>query len=383
MTTVSSTRVPFMDLSRQHGPLAGELKEAFDRVLGSSGFILGTEVEQFELEFAQYCGVTHAVGVASGTAALSIMLEAAGIGPGDEVVVPAHTFIASALAVVHAGATPVCADVDPATGLIDADAAAAAVGPRTAAILVVHLYGQPCDMDRLGAVARSRGLALFEDAAQAHGATYRGARAGGLATAGAFSFYPSKNLGALGDAGAICTDDDQLVAAARRLRDLGRSGPTHDVAGYNERLDGLQAAWLRIKLRHLDGWNAARRELAAAYGTALGRAAEQLFVIPEAECNYHLYPILTPDRDVIRAALTAGGISTGVHYPLALPDQPSLPMLHGYDAPHARSWAAHELSLPIFPGMTTAELEIVTSALLERLGQGKSGALVGSPDANL
>jgi dTDP-4-amino-4,6-dideoxygalactose transaminase len=369
MTTVSSTRVPFMDLSRQHGPLAGELKQAFDRVLGSSGFILGTEVEQFELEFAQYCGVTHAVGVASGTAALSIMLEAAGIGPGDEVVVPAHTFIASALAVVHAGATPVCADVDPATGLIDADAAAAAVGPRTAAILVVHLYGQPCDMDRLGAVARSRGLALFEDAAQAHGATYRGARAGGLATAGAFSFYPSKNLGALGDAGAICTDDDQLAAAARRLRDLGRSGPTHDVAGYNERLDGVQAAWLRIKLRHLDDWNASRCELAAGYRRAIGAATEHLSVLACAECNYHLYPILTADRDAVAAALSADGISTGVHYPLSLPDQPSLSMLHGSDAPHARRWAAHELSLPIFPGMTAAELEIVSSAVLQALGR--------------
>jgi dTDP-3-amino-3,4,6-trideoxy-alpha-D-glucose transaminase len=370
MTTVSKTRVPFMDLTRQHGPLAGELRGAFDRILSSSGFILGAEVEQFELEFAAYCGTSHAVGIASGTAALSIMLEAAGIGPGDEVVVPAHTFIASALAVVHAGATPVCADVDPATGLIDADAAAAAVGPRTAAILVVHLYGQPCDMDRLRAVAQSRGLALFEDAAQAHGATYRGARAGALGTAAAFSFYPSKNLGALGDGGAICTDDEQLAATARQLRDLGRSGPTHDVAGYNERLDGLQAAWLRIKLCHLDAWNASRRELAAAYRSAIGTATKHLSQLPGAECNYHLYPILTPDRDAVAAALSADGISTGVHYPLALPDQPSLPMLHGSDAPHARRWAAHELSLPIFPGMTATELEIVSSALLQALGPG-------------
>jgi dTDP-3-amino-3,4,6-trideoxy-alpha-D-glucose transaminase len=368
MTTISPTRVPFMDLLRQHGPLAGELREAFDRILGSSAFILGTEVEQFELDFAQYCGTAHAVGVASGTAALSIMLQAAGIGPGDEVVVPAHTFIASALAVVHAGATPVCADVQPGTGLIDVDAAAAAVGPRTAAILVVHLYGQPGDMDRLRAVAQSRGLALFEDAAQAHGATYRGARAGALGTASAFSFYPSKNLGALGDGGAICTDDDDLAAAARALRDLGRSGPTHDVAGYNERLDGLQAAWLRIKLRHLDAWNASRRELAAAYRTAIGPATEHLLEMAETECNYHLYPILTPDRDAVATELAARGISTGVHYPLALPDQPSLPMLHRSDAPHARRWAAHELSLPIFPGMTAMELEIVSSAVLQALG---------------
>jgi dTDP-4-amino-4,6-dideoxygalactose transaminase len=297
------------------------------------------------------------------------MLEAAGIGSGDEVVVPAHTFIASALAVLHAGATPVCADVEPGTGLIDPDAAAAAVGPRTAAILVVHLYGQPCDMDRLGALAQRKGLVLFEDAAQAHGATYRGARAGSLGAAAAFSFYPSKNLGALGDGGAICTDDEQLAAKIRRLRDLGRSGPTHDVAGYNERLDGLQAAWLRIKLGHLDAWNASRRQLAAAYRSAIGTAVEHLLELADAECNYHLYPILTPDRDAIQAALGANGISTGIHYPLALPDQPSLPMLHGSDAPHARHWAAHELSLPIFPGMTVAEQEIVSSTLLQALSR--------------
>jgi dTDP-4-amino-4,6-dideoxygalactose transaminase len=211
-------------------------------------------------------------------------------------------------------------------------------------------------------------LAVFEDAAQAHGATYRGRRAGGLGTAGAFSFYPSKNLGALGDGGAICTDDDELAAAARKLRDLGRSGPTHDVAGYNERLDGLQAAWLSVKLRHLDEWNAARRELAGLYRHALGDATEHLFELAEAECNYHLYPIRLPDRDTVQAELATRAISTGVHYPLALPDQPSLPMLHGSDMPHARRWAAEELSLPIFPGMTAAELEIVTSALLETLG---------------
>jgi dTDP-3-amino-3,4,6-trideoxy-alpha-D-glucose transaminase len=368
MTTVSSTSVPFMDLSRQHGPLAGELRDAFDRVLGSNGFILGSEVEQFELEFAEYCGTRHTIGVASGTAALTITLQAAGIGPGDEVIVPAHTFIASALAVIHAGASPVCAEVDPGTGLLDADAVVAAIGPRTAAVLAVHLYGQPCDMNALLNVTQPRGLALFEDAAQAHGATYRGRRAGGLGTAGAFSFYPSKNLGALGDGGAICTDDDELAAAARKLRDLGRSGPTHDVVGYNERLDGLQAAWLSIKLRHLDDWNAARRELAASYRGALGQLAEPLSELPESKCNYHLYPIRLRDRDAVGAALAARGISTGVHYPLALPDQPSLPMLHGSDTPHARRWAAQELSLPIFPGMTATELEIVTTALQGLLG---------------
>lgn len=369
MTTLSTARVPFMDLARLHEPLASELREAADRVIRSSGFILGTEVERFELEFADYCGTSHAIGVASGTAALTIMLQAAGIGPGDEVVLPAHTFIASALAVIHAGATPVCADVDPGTGLIDAGAVAAAIGRRTAAVLAVHLYGQPCDMDALLDVAQRSGVLVFEDAAQAHGATYRGRRAGGLANAGAFSFYPSKNLGALGDGGAICTNDEQLATAARKLRDLGRVGPTHDVCGYNERLDGVQAAWLSVKLGHLDSWNAARRELAAGYRRDIGDATEHLVELAEGESSHHLYPIRTPDRDAVAAELSDRGISTGIHYPLALPDQPSLPMLHGCDAPHARRWAARELSLPIFPGMTAAEFGIVTTALAEVLGR--------------
>lgn len=362
MTTLSSTRVPFMDLARLHRPLEAELTAEFERVLGASAFVLGSEVEQFEREFAAYCGTAHAVGVASGTAALTMMLQAAGIGAGDEVIVPAHTFIASAFAVLHAGAIPVSADVDADTGLIDPDAVRAAITPRTSAVLVVHLYGQPCDMDALLAVTEERGLALFEDAAQAHGSDYRGRRAGGLSKAGAFSFYPSKNLGALGDGGAVTTDDAVLAEELRKLRDLGRRGPTHDLLGYNERLDGVQAAWLRVKLRHLDGWNAARRELAAAYDSALGPAARPLPQSDRATGNYHLYPIRLPDRDRVAKALEGQGVSTGVHYPLALPDQPALPMMHGADAPHARRWAAEELSLPIFPDMTEAEFEIVVGA---------------------
>jgi dTDP-4-amino-4,6-dideoxygalactose transaminase len=360
--------VPFVDLARQHRLLAPELRGAFDRVLGSSGFILGEEVERFEAEFADYCGVRHCVGAASGTAALTIMLQAAGIGRGDEVIIPAHTFIATALAVVHAGAAPVCVDVERDTGLIDPEAVRAAIGPLTAAILPVHLYGQTCHMAPLRALADRTGLALLEDAAQAHGATYRSARAGSLGRAAAFSFYPSKNLGALGDGGAICTDDAELAAAARRLRDLGRdASPSHDIGGYNERLDGLQAALLRVKLRHLEDWNAVRRSIAAAYRQRLGDVVELLHERPGSPCVYHVFPIRVSGRDGVATDLAAAGIATGVHYPRSLADQPALPQLAGADVPVASSWAASELSLPIFPELTVLELELVATAVARRI----------------
>jgi dTDP-3-amino-3,4,6-trideoxy-alpha-D-glucose transaminase len=252
--------VRFMALERQHAEIESDLRAAFTRVVNGNAFILGAEVDRFEAEFAEYCGAAHCVGVSSGTSALSLMLRASGIGPGDEVIVPAHTFIASALAVAHVGAVPVLCDVLDGTGLIDANAARALVGPRTAAILAVHLYGQACDMDAIDAVARPHGLLMLEDAAQAHGAWYRGRRVGTLGAAAAFSFYPGKNLGALGDGGAICTSDENLAQRLRRLRNLGqeRKGE-HLEIGYNERLDGLQAAFLRVKLSYLAGWNLARR----------------------------------------------------------------------------------------------------------------------------
>src|SRR5436190_4826546 len=290
-STQITTPVPFMDLSRQHEPLMGEFREAFDRVVGTSAFILGQEVERFERQFADYCGTRQCIGVGSGTAALIIMLEAAGVGPGDEVIVPAHTFIATAVAVRHAGATPVCVDVQRETGLIDPAAANAAVTPRSAAILAVHLYGQACEMEALRALAARHGLLVLEDAAQAQGAPYGNERAGALGHAGAFSFYPSKNLGALGDAGAITTNDDDIADRARMLRDLGRlRGPAHELAGYNERLDGLQAALLAAKLEHLDRWNDARREHASKYRAEL-RGVELVEERPESPSIYHLFPI--------------------------------------------------------------------------------------------
>jgi dTDP-3-amino-3,4,6-trideoxy-alpha-D-glucose transaminase len=355
--------VPFNDLSRQHAPLAGELTAAFARVLSSSAFILGEEVERFEAEFASFCQVKHCVGVSSGTGALTLLLQAAGIGPGDEVIVPAHTFVATALAVVHAGAEPVCVDVQDETGLIDPNAVTAALTPHTAGVLPVHLYGQVCAMDELRDLCRRRGLALFEDAAQAQGATYRGRRAGGLGLAGAFSFYPSKNLGALGDAGAICTSDEGLAARARKLRDLGRSADgRHELAGYNERLSGLQAAFLRVKLPHLERWNEARRRIAARYRATLS-GVQLLTERPESPCIYHLFPVRTDSRERLSEVLAEAGIATGVHYPGSLADHPALSQLSEADVPVARDWAARELSLPMFPELSDHEVEAVADAV--------------------
>ena len=296
--------IAFATLEREHAELAHELHDAFDRVLRRSGFILGEEVGRFEEAWAQTCGVSECVGVGSGTAALAIALQAAGIRRGDEVIVPAHTYIASALGVLHAGAVPVLCDVEDGTGLLDVDAAAAAIGPRTAAILVVHLHGQLCDMPSFERLAARHGLALLEDAAQAHGAEGYGRRAGAFGMAAAFSFYPSKNLGALGDAGAICTDDTDLAMSARCIRNLGqqRKGE-HVVPGVNERLDGLQAAFLNVKLKGLDAANAARRRHAMTYRTVLQGRVGLLEERPATPCVYHLFPVRVPERDAVATSM--------------------------------------------------------------------------------
>jgi dTDP-3-amino-3,4,6-trideoxy-alpha-D-glucose transaminase len=358
--------VGFVALERQHSQIEGELYAAFSRVLGSSAFTLGIEVEQFEAEFARYSDVEHCVGVASGTAALALTLRAYGIGPGDEVIVPGHTFIASAMAVAHVGATPVLCDVDDGTGLIDPDAARAAVGPRTAAVLAVHLYGQTCDMDAIEAFAKPNGLLVVEDAAQAHGARYRGRPAGSLGAAAAFSFYPSKNLGALGDGGAVCTDDAELAERVRRLRHLGqRARGEHLDVGYNERLDGLQAALLRVKLRYLDKWNTARRSHAARYRELLPSAVRVLEERPDSRCVYHLFPARFSDREPVAATLRSSGIQTGVHYAPAVHQQPAWahsPLRHG-ELRVAEAWAAEELSLPMHPDLRPDEIEFVADSL--------------------
>ena len=360
-------KVPFGDLGRQHESLRPQLSQAFERVLGASSFILGEEVERFEAEFAHYCGVQHCVGVASGTAALTIALRAGGIGAGDEVIVPAHTFIATALAVVHAGATPVLCDVNDADGLLDVDHADAIVSTRTAAVVPVHLYGQLCAIEPLRALARRHGLFLVEDAAQAHGARSPAGAAGSLGDAAAFSFYPGKNLGALGDGGAICTDDPEIATAARRLRDLGRTGHgMHEVAGFNERLDGLQAAFLRVKLRELDAGNRKRQRLAARYRDLL---TDRVRVLPTGDggCVFHLFAIRTADRDHLRAVLASAGIEAGIHYSPALHRQPALsPIAADHAYPRASDWAREELSLPIYPELAEAQLSYVAEQVNQR-----------------
>lgn len=362
-------RVPLVALERLHGSLRPELLEAFARVLGSSAFILGQEVERFEAQFAEYCEAEHCIGVASGTAALMLSLQAAGIGPGDEVIVPAHTFIASAVAVVHAGAVPVLCDVDADTGLIDPDSARAALTRRTAAVIPVHLYGQVADMDAIHAFADPHGLFVLEDACQAHGARYRGRRAGSLGSAAAFSFYPSKNLGALGDGGAVCTNDGELAARVRRLRDLGRppAGGRHVEIGANERLDGVQAAMLSVKLPHLDAWNVARREVAAGYRAGLPETVQLLGERAESPCIYHLFPARVDERDRFASELSARGVATGVHYHPAVHDHPAWSgreLRHG-ELPRAEAWAQRELSLPIHPHMRPAEIARVIEAVRE------------------
>jgi dTDP-3-amino-3,4,6-trideoxy-alpha-D-glucose transaminase len=363
--------VPFVALERTHAPLRGQLTATFERMVDASAFVLGPEVESFEAEFATYCGTEHCVGVASGTAALTLAISALGIGRGDEVIVPAHTFIASALSVVHAGAVPVLCDVLPGTGLIDAAAADALITDRTSAIMAVHLYGQACDMDAVHAVAERRGLAVIEDAAQAHGATWRGRRCGSLGTVACFSFYPSKNLGALGDGGAVCTDDADLAARVRALSDLGqRRKGEHVLPGVNERLDALQAGLLRVKLPGLEAANALRREHALAYGEGLGDGVRMLEEAPESRCVYHLFPIRVQARDDVAARLAEAGIQTGVHY---------FPAVHAHEAlegrartpepvPSADAWAAEELSLPMFPELTAGERDRVIAACHAAIG---------------
>jgi dTDP-4-amino-4,6-dideoxygalactose transaminase len=363
--SVTSARVPFMALERQHAALGRELAAAFERVARRSTFVLGEEVERFEHEFAAACGVAHCVGVASGTAALTLAMKAAGIGPGSEVIVPAHTFIASVLAVMHAGAIPVFCDVEPGTGLIDPTSAAAVVTDRTAAVLAVHLYGQACEMDALGELARQRGLLVLEDAAQAHGAGYRGRCVGSLGAAAAFSFYPSKNLGALGDGGAICTDDPEIARRARQLRHLGqRRKHEHVEVGYNERLDGLQAAFLRAKLPHLDDFNRARRACAELYRDGLGavRLLEERDHTPSVN---HVFPLRVGRRDVAAAHLAARGIETAIHYPTAAHCHPAWQGVLArprIDLPAASAWAREELSLPMFPELREQEIECVLDA---------------------
>lgn len=360
-------KIPQLDLTRQYALLEAEMDVALRRVMRSGRFILGPEGEAFETECVQYLGVRHAIGVASGSDALKLLLQALGVGPDTEVVTPAFSFVASATAALQVGARPVFADVDPATLALDPDRVAAAITPRTRAILAVHLYGLPADMGPLRALADAHGVSLLEDAAQAFGATLGGRHVGGLGRAAAFSFYPTKNLGAYGDAGLVTTTDPGLAADLRLARNHGETQKySHARLGWTGRLDELQAAILRVKLRHLPEWTKARQALAARYsaglaGLPLALPAER----PGATHVYHQYTVRTSRRDALATHLAAAGIGTACHYPLPIPAQPLFSDL-GYDATaFPAAWAASRevLSLPCFPELRTDEADAVIAAV--------------------
>ena len=364
-------KVPFLDLSRQVGATRAEVEDAIGDVLDRGRFVLGPAVERFEERFAAYCGAGHCVGVASGTEAITIALRALGIGRGDEVVTAANTCVPTIAGIEGAGATPVLADVEPATCTLDPDAAAEAVTERTKAIVAVHLYGQCADMEGLREVARSHGLKVVEDAAQAHGAEFRGSRAGTLGDAAAFSFYPTKNLGALGDAGAVVTSDSEVAERARALRSYGeRERNASVLRGMNSRLDELQAAVLLRKLPRLDGWNDGRRELASLYAEALSGCAAKLPAEARGRRHvYHLYVVRVRDRDRVRARLAEAGVETLVHYPRPIHRHPAYAALGREGAPLAASEALSDevLSLPLYPELPATEAEAVAAALRDAL----------------
>ena len=359
-------QVPFLDLKTLHDDLAPRLLTAIAEVLDANQLVRGPEGEAFEAAFASYCGVNHGVGVGNGLDALTLSLRALGIGPGDEVIVPGQTFIATWLAVSATGAVPVPVDVSLATGQIDPAAVSAAITERTAAIMAVHLFGSMAPMGALREIADRRGLALVEDAAQAHGAALQGRRAGAWGDVAAFSFYPGKNLGALGDGGIAVTSRPDL---ADRIRLLGNYGSqvkyVHVEAGVNSRLDEVQAAVLRIKLGELDRWNARRREIAAQYDAALRHVAGITLLEhePDSEPVHHLYPIRVADRDALATRLAQAGIATAIHYPTVPSHCAPYAAQASATLPHSTTWAATELSLPIGPTLTESQVARVIEAL--------------------
>jgi dTDP-4-amino-4,6-dideoxygalactose transaminase len=336
------------------------------KVFASGQFILGKEVEEFEAEFATYCGSGHAIACGNGTDALELALWAAGIRPGDEVILPSFTFAATAEAVIRCGAAPRFVDVDPMTLLIDPGSVERAITPKTTAIIPVHLYGSCADMSALLGLAVDRGIRVIEDAAQAHGARLGDRRAGAMGLAGCFSFYPGKNLGAVGDAGAIVTDDAELATLARMARDHGRTGKyEHAFPGRNSRMDALQAAVLRVKLAHLDDWNSRRRDLAQLYLSELVEADVQP-VHPGLGSTpvYHLFVVQTAGRDELAGLLRGAGIMTGIHYPIPLHRQEAFAALSSQVLPETDEAAGRVLSLPIFPDMLEEEVLRVASAVV-------------------
>lgn len=359
--------IPFVDLKAQYAGIKGEVNAAIQNILDTTQFILGNEVKEFEKEFAAFSGAQHGIGVNTGTSALHLALLAAGIGPGDEVITVPFTFVATVAAIRYTGATPVFVDIDPVTFNMDPAQIEGAITPRTRAILPVHLYGQPADMDAIVAVARKHNLVVIEDACQAHAAEYKGRRVGGIGDMAAFSFYPGKNLGAYGEGGMVTTNNEQYARTIRMLRDWGAETKYHHVLkGYNFRLEGMQGAILRVKLKYLDRWTEARRAAARRYDTLLeGSGIKTPVALAHNRHVYHIYAIRSPDRAAWMDALNKAGVQTGIHYPTPVHLLPAHADL-GYKAgqfPHSEKAARETLSLPMFPELTEAQTSKVASAL--------------------
>jgi dTDP-4-amino-4,6-dideoxygalactose transaminase len=361
--------VPYLDLEAQYNGIRAEVLTALEGICKSGRFAQGPATSDFETKFAAYCGVDHCVSLNSGTSALHLALRCLDIGPGDEVVTVGLTFIATAWAISYVGAKPIFVDIDPARRTMCPTKLEAAITPRTKAIIPVHVYGMPADMDSINAIADRHGLPVIEDAAQAHGARYRGKRVGQLGRIACFSFYPSKNLGAYGEGGALVTNDASIAQRARSLRDHAQSQKyLHDEIGYNYRMDSFQAAVLAIKLKRLDVWNAARADRAAYYTELLKNSTYKLPTHPsDSECVWHCYVIETPERDRVRAALDDAGIETGVHYPVPVHLQKAYAHL-GYkpgDLPVTERLCQHCLALPIYPELSKEKILTVASVLLD------------------
>jgi dTDP-4-amino-4,6-dideoxygalactose transaminase len=364
---MANVKVPYLDLKAQYESIKPEIDAAISRVLESSQFILGSEVAEFEKEFAVYCGATECIALNSGTSALHLALLAAGVGPSDEVITVPFTFAASVAAILYTGARPVLVDIDPDTFTMNPVATKAAITPRTKAILPVHLYGHPTHMDPILEVARRHGLVVIEDAAQAHGAKYKERPIGSLGDIACFSFYPTKNLGACGEGGAVTTSNTEYARTIRMLRDWGQDRKYHHLLrGFNYRMEGLQGAILRVKLRHLELWTEARRAIAAKYDELL---ADSELVRPSemswARHVYHAYTLRADDRDALQAALQEKGIQTGIHYPVPVHLQPAYAELVHIPLalPQSEKAAAEVLSLPLFPEMSGDQIQRVATAL--------------------
>ncbi|MBX7208491.1 MAG: DegT/DnrJ/EryC1/StrS family aminotransferase [Verrucomicrobiaceae bacterium] len=368
------SRIPILDLNAQYRVIRDEAIAAFDRIAESCGFAQGPAAKQFEDEFAAWCGVKECVGVNSGTSALHLALHCLDIGPGDEVITVPMTFIATAWAIYYVGAKPVFVDIDPARRTLDPAKLEAAITPRTKAIIPVHLYGQIADMDPILEIAKRHGIPVIEDAAQAHGATYKGRRAGQLGVMGCFSFYPGKNLGAFGEGGALVTNDEAFAKRARQLRSHAQSERYyHDELGYNYRMDSIQGAMLSLKLKHLDAWNAARARHAKRYAELLADLPVTLpKEFPDSQSVWHCYVIESDRRDHLRQKLAEAGIESGLHYPLPLHLQKACAAL-GYkkgDFPVSERLGEHCLSLPMFAELTDEQLQRIASALRQALADG-------------